>query len=156
MKTLTASDRESLIKLASSMPKGDETRKAILAGLSNKIAFGKTKVILHRGRVFDYDVDEMEEFLDENGQVKPLYHDADNLPKWLHEAGASKMMVEYPGGQLGWAQNPHCRKFPGGGWSINGPGGWVQVSKIIQNIIDGDRMVTLNLRSDKREDNGMS
>lgn len=35
MKTLTASDRESLIKLASSMPKGDETRKAILAGLKS-------------------------------------------------------------------------------------------------------------------------
>lgn len=33
MRTLTASDRESLIKLASFMPKGDETRKAILAGL---------------------------------------------------------------------------------------------------------------------------
>lgn len=33
MRTLTASDRVSLIKLASSLPKGDETRKAILAGL---------------------------------------------------------------------------------------------------------------------------
>lgn len=33
MKNLTASDRESLIKLASSLPQGDETRKAILAGL---------------------------------------------------------------------------------------------------------------------------
>lgn len=33
MKTLTASDRSALIKLASSLPQGDETRKAILAGL---------------------------------------------------------------------------------------------------------------------------
>lgn len=33
MRTLTASDRQSLIKLASGLPKGDETRKAILAGL---------------------------------------------------------------------------------------------------------------------------
>ncbi len=33
MKTLTASDRSSLIKLASSLPQGDETRKAILSGL---------------------------------------------------------------------------------------------------------------------------
>lgn len=33
VRKLTASDRESLIKLASSLPKGDETRKAILAGL---------------------------------------------------------------------------------------------------------------------------
>ncbi len=36
MRALTASDRTSLIKLASELPKGDETRKAILAGL-NKI-----------------------------------------------------------------------------------------------------------------------
>jgi hypothetical protein len=32
-KTLTASDRSSLIKLAHSMEKGSEERKAILAGL---------------------------------------------------------------------------------------------------------------------------
>jgi DNA repair ATPase RecN len=38
MRELTASDRDPLIKLASSLPKGDETRKAILAGLSQKIA----------------------------------------------------------------------------------------------------------------------
>lgn len=31
MRELTASDKDSLIKLASSLPKGDETRKAILA-----------------------------------------------------------------------------------------------------------------------------
>ncbi len=36
MRTLTASDRDSLIKLASSLPKGDETRKAILTGLSQQ------------------------------------------------------------------------------------------------------------------------
>lgn len=35
MKTLTSSDRESLVRLASGLPKGDETRKAILAGLSH-------------------------------------------------------------------------------------------------------------------------
>lgn len=33
MKNLTASDRTALIKLASELPQGDETRKAILAGL---------------------------------------------------------------------------------------------------------------------------
>ncbi len=33
MKTLTTSYRNSLIKLASSLPQGDENRKAILAGL---------------------------------------------------------------------------------------------------------------------------
>lgn len=33
-RTLTASDRSSLIRLASSLPKGDEMRRAILAGLS--------------------------------------------------------------------------------------------------------------------------
>lgn len=34
MRTITAADRSSLIKLASSLPQGDETRKAILAGLT--------------------------------------------------------------------------------------------------------------------------
>jgi hypothetical protein len=33
MRKLTASDRETLIKLASNLPKGDENRKAILVGL---------------------------------------------------------------------------------------------------------------------------
>lgn len=33
MKTITASDKSALIKLASELPKGDSTRKAILAGL---------------------------------------------------------------------------------------------------------------------------
>lgn len=37
MKNLTASDRSSLIKLASSLPKGDETRKAILSGLKTAV-----------------------------------------------------------------------------------------------------------------------
>tara|TARA_B100001094_G_scaffold331316_1_gene399212 strand:+ start:832 stop:1206 length:375 start_codon:yes stop_codon:yes gene_type:complete len=35
MKTITASDRSTLIRLASSLPKGDETRKAILHSLSS-------------------------------------------------------------------------------------------------------------------------
>ena len=35
---ITASDREALIKLASSLPQGDETRKAILASLQSKTA----------------------------------------------------------------------------------------------------------------------
>jgi hypothetical protein len=33
MKTITASDRKTLIRLASSLPVGDDTRKAILTGL---------------------------------------------------------------------------------------------------------------------------
>jgi hypothetical protein len=36
MKSITASDRKSLIRLAASLPKGDENRRAILAGLRNK------------------------------------------------------------------------------------------------------------------------
>lgn len=40
-RTLTASDRTSLIKLASTLPKGSEERRAILAGLEGtKIAMG--------------------------------------------------------------------------------------------------------------------
>jgi hypothetical protein len=34
MKSITASDRTSLIRLASGLPKGDTTRRAILAGLA--------------------------------------------------------------------------------------------------------------------------
>ena len=45
MKTLTASDRSALIRLASELPKGSEERKAILAGLSrlNKKPLAKQK-----------------------------------------------------------------------------------------------------------------
>jgi len=35
MKSLTASDRQSLIRLASSLPKGDKSRRAILVGLKS-------------------------------------------------------------------------------------------------------------------------
>jgi hypothetical protein len=38
MRNLTASDRSALIRLASSLPKGDPTRSAILAGLNRKAA----------------------------------------------------------------------------------------------------------------------
>lgn len=38
MKTPTASDRKSLIRLAASLPKGDKQRRAILAGL-NKVSY---------------------------------------------------------------------------------------------------------------------
>ena len=38
MKTLTATDRKNLIKLASSLPKGDKGRRAILAGLDKTAA----------------------------------------------------------------------------------------------------------------------
>ena len=43
MKSLTAADRKSLIRLASSLPKGDKSRRAILAGLSKVAA---KKVVL--------------------------------------------------------------------------------------------------------------
>lgn len=37
MKTVTAQDRSNLIKLAHSLPKGDATRRAILAGLNKLV-----------------------------------------------------------------------------------------------------------------------
>jgi len=43
MKNLTASDKKTLIRLASSLPKGDKSRRAILAGLSKVAA---KKVVL--------------------------------------------------------------------------------------------------------------
>ena len=46
MKSLTASDRKSLIRLASSLPKGDKSRRAILAGLNKvKVAAIDTLVL---------------------------------------------------------------------------------------------------------------
>jgi hypothetical protein len=45
MNSLTASDRNSLIKLAASLPQGDETRRAVLAGL--KFSAPKIKPDLH-------------------------------------------------------------------------------------------------------------
>ena len=42
MKNLTSSDRKSLIRLAASLPKGSEERRAILAGLNKK---GKLKLV---------------------------------------------------------------------------------------------------------------
>lgn len=41
MKSLTASDRKTLIRLASSLPVGDETRKAILTGLAQTREAGR-------------------------------------------------------------------------------------------------------------------
>ena len=41
MKTITASDRKTLIRLASSLPVGDETRKAILGGLAQTREAGR-------------------------------------------------------------------------------------------------------------------
>lgn len=38
MKNLTASDRSALIRLAASLPKGDQSRRTILAGLSREAA----------------------------------------------------------------------------------------------------------------------
>ena len=46
MKSLTASDRKSLIRLAASLPKGDKSRRAILAGLKQvKVAASDTLVL---------------------------------------------------------------------------------------------------------------
>ena len=43
MKNITATDRKALIRLASSLPKGSEERKTILAGLSKATDFGPFK-----------------------------------------------------------------------------------------------------------------
>ena len=93
--------------------------------------------------------------LDEKGGITPTFRDADNLPKWLHEAGANKVLSDGAFGALTWVPNHNAKKFPGGGWRINGPSGWVQVAKILQGILDERRHVTLNVRGDDRSKNGM-
>ena len=47
---ITASDKASLLRLASSLPAGDETRRAILAGLQRVSAEEKVKVLNENGR----------------------------------------------------------------------------------------------------------
>ena len=41
MKSLTASDRKTLIRLASTLPVGDETRKALINGLAQTREAGR-------------------------------------------------------------------------------------------------------------------
>ena len=53
-RTLTASDRSSLIRLASTLPAGSAERKAILAGLS-KSAGTKELDLLNRSELADYE-----------------------------------------------------------------------------------------------------
>lgn len=47
---ITAADRTALLDLAASLPKGDETRRAILAGLQRVAADDKVKVLNENGR----------------------------------------------------------------------------------------------------------
>jgi len=64
MKSLTAADRKSLVRLASSLPKGDKSRRAILAGLSKVAA---KKVVLE-----GLDPRTHKEILDAVGEVKQV------------------------------------------------------------------------------------
>lgn len=52
MKSLTAADRKSLIRLAASLPEGSKQRRAILSSLNKKTAAGKTTVEMKL--VFDH------------------------------------------------------------------------------------------------------
>ena len=57
MKSLTASDRKTLIRLASSLPVGDETRKAILTGLAQTRDAGRPWGGKgYKARAKDYDI----------------------------------------------------------------------------------------------------
>lgn len=60
---LTASDRKSLIHLASSLPKGDKKRRAILSSLNKKTAAGNTTVEMKL--VFDHSPEELVEMWNE-------------------------------------------------------------------------------------------
>ena len=152
-RSLTASDRSSLIKLASDLPPGSAERKAILAGL--KKAGSLVKVIVYGGKAYDYTAEEIQEMLKAPGVLADKYKNADNLPKWLWEAGAAKVLSDLPGGRLVYVRNPYAKNFPGGGWPLNGQKGWEQVGRILQDILDSGRPATLNVRSDDRAANGL-
>ena len=152
-RTLTAQARSSLIKLASDLPKGSPERKAILAGL--KKAGSLVKVIVYGGKAYDYTAEEIQEMLKAPGVLADKYKNADNLPKWLREAGATQVFNELPGGKIVQEYNPYAKNFPGGGWPLNGNKGWEQVGRILQDILDSGRPVTINVRSDDRASNGL-
>jgi hypothetical protein len=151
-RSLTASDRASLIRLASTLPAGSAERKAILAGL--KKAGGLVKLVLNGGRERTYSAEQIQEMLQAPGVIANMYRNADNLPKWIWEAGASKMLTELMG-KLQYVRNPYAKKFPGGGWPLNGNKGWEQVGRILQDILDSGHPVTINVREDDRSANGI-
>ena len=152
-RSLNASDRSSLIKLASDLPKGSPERKAILAGL--KKAGSLVKVIVYGGKAYDYTAEEIQEMLKAPGVLADKYKSADNLPKWLWGAGAAKEPLEISDGKIVYVPNPYAKNFPGGGWPTTGKKGWEQVGQILQDILESGRPVTLNVRSDDRASNGL-
>ncbi len=157
MNKLSSQDRASLIKLASSLPTGSPERKAILAGLK-KSAGGPVLVtaVVYGGKTIKYDKEELQEMMQLPGVLNKKYYSASNLPKWIFEAGAKEVLFEAgPGIKPVWMRNPNAKKFPGGGWSVNGGSGWVQVGLIIQSIIDGEHHALVNVRSDDRSKNGI-
>jgi len=134
-KSLTASDRSSLIRLASSMEKGSEERKAILAGLK-KVSSDVVAVVNINGRSYNYDRLEVEEMLDGRGGITSMYKDADNLPRWIQQAGNKTRLSESAYGGLKWVPNVAARKIPGGGWNMNQSSHWLKVAAILQSILD--------------------
>lgn len=71
MRKLTASDRESLIKLASSLPKGDETRKAILSGLKTTSVDKTASVLSTKARAVRDSMETILDSLEGDGVFEP-------------------------------------------------------------------------------------
>ena len=141
MRKLTASDRSSLIRLAASLPVGDENRRAILSGLRDRSKkAGAPLVTIGR---YNYDAEQIQEMLDEKGNVKYMYVNAENLPRWIQELGANKRYKEYETGPAAWIPNPNGKKFPGGGWKYGSPAAWRRVAQILSDILKEGKHVTI-------------
>ena len=155
MNKLSSSDRSALIRLASSLPAGDENRKAILSGLKSAGSPVLVTAITYGGKVSTYDADEIQAMLSAPGVLDRKYISADNLPRWIWDAGAAKVLKPIVGKGLQWLPNYNAKKFPGGGWPIKGQEGWVQVGKILQDVLDSGRPVKMDVNSEDRSTNGM-
>lgn len=86
---LTASDRKSLIRLASELPKGSPERKAILAGLTKTSA---KKLPGFPGLVWE----DSRGYLEENGGVGPL---SEMPPKFRRPLGPNFLVAMGDGGE---------------------------------------------------------
>ena len=153
---LVSSDRSALIRLAQSLPSGSSVKRAILAGLSGKTASGPILAkVFTATKTVTYTAEDLAEMLDGQGGIKSMYKMADNLPKWIWIAGNATVSVPGSFGSFRTVPNRAAKNFPGGPWDLRKPGAWTAVARIIQDILDGGVMRTINVDSSDPDNNGL-
>ncbi len=133
MKNLTASDRSSLIKLASTLPRGDETRKAILAGLSKTSAVQLVDTLVGRWITKNYAQ------LGRNNQIGKL-----------NVLIIRQRVTAYIGQEMGQPNIGSISAAPTAkGWKVNSSGGIGKASKPILTDAEMTHILDLLLASTK-------